>query len=624
MGLSRSTFYDAPAPPAAASDLLVRIGAICDEFECYGYRRVGAALRHQGVVVNGKKLRRLMREHGLQPKRRRRYVVTTDSDHAGPIFPDLAKDVVAERPNQLWVADLTYVAIPGGFVYLAAILDAWSRKVVGYAISRSMDARIAVAALKAAIKSREPARGCIHHSDRGSQGGFNGRRNTGVEGWCDGGSAALGSSFTGKVEVSGAASVARREDRRRFWAFIARGTVERGRGDGGWGVAACRNPLVPRGRWDGTVDLSGSSKPLSGRYLTFAEREEIALWRAQRSWRAGDRTSLGTGGIDDLARVAAQRGDAGRRPGVPGNDRAVACGTGGAPSEGGEARDECGAAGLCGGAAAGAVVAPGGAAVPGPAVPWKGRRHGPRQCRRWARAWSPQQIAARLRLDYPDDETHAHQPRGDLPGALRSRPGCAAARADRMPADRPGIAGAAGAHAGRGKSFVTPEVMISERPAEADDRAVPGHWEGDLILGLGSSAIGTLVERTTRFTMLLHLPRDAGPRGGPARRTGPPSLDTAPRRCARHHAHDHHLAGAAPTVADLGPGSGDGGARAAADRHRPASTSATPTAHGSAARTRTPTGCCASTSPKGTDLAAQRRDLAAVAAALNCRSLDLI
>ena len=76
MGLSRSTFYNAPSPPVAASDLLVRIGTICDEFECYGYRRVGDALRHQGVVVNGKKLRRLMREHGLQPKQRRRYVVT--------------------------------------------------------------------------------------------------------------------------------------------------------------------------------------------------------------------------------------------------------------------------------------------------------------------------------------------------------------------------------------------------------------------------------------------------------------------------------------------------------------------------------------------------------------------
>ena len=74
-----------------------------------------------------------------------------------------------ERPNQLWIADLTYVAIPGGFVYLAAILDAWSRKVVGYAISRSMDARIAIAALKSAIRGRQPPKGCIHHSDRGSQ-----------------------------------------------------------------------------------------------------------------------------------------------------------------------------------------------------------------------------------------------------------------------------------------------------------------------------------------------------------------------------------------------------------------------------------------------------------------------
>ena len=115
----------------------------------------------------GKQLRNARREHGLQP--RRRYVVTTDSDHTGPIFPDLAKDVVPDRPNQLWVADLTYVSIPTGFVYLAAVLDAWSRKVVGYAISRSMDARIAVAALKAAIWGRAPVERCIHHSDRGSQ-----------------------------------------------------------------------------------------------------------------------------------------------------------------------------------------------------------------------------------------------------------------------------------------------------------------------------------------------------------------------------------------------------------------------------------------------------------------------
>ena len=106
-----------------------------------------------------------MREHDLQPRRRKRFVATTDSDHDGPIFPNLAKDVTADGPNQLWVADITYVAIAVGFVYVAVILDAWSRRVVGYAISRSIDARLTIAALKAAIRSRRPPAGCIHHSD---------------------------------------------------------------------------------------------------------------------------------------------------------------------------------------------------------------------------------------------------------------------------------------------------------------------------------------------------------------------------------------------------------------------------------------------------------------------------
>jgi putative transposase len=169
MGIPRSTFYGAPAIVTGDAEIVRKIAGICDEFESYGYRRVGAALRHQGMIVNSKKVRRLMREHGLQPKRRRRFVITTDSDRNGPIFPNLAGDVSIDGPNQLWVADLTYIAIAAGFVYLAAILDAWSRRVVGYAISRSIDARIAVAALKAAIRARQPPRGCVHHSDRGSQ-----------------------------------------------------------------------------------------------------------------------------------------------------------------------------------------------------------------------------------------------------------------------------------------------------------------------------------------------------------------------------------------------------------------------------------------------------------------------
>jgi IS30 family transposase len=170
---------------------------------------------------------------------------------------------------------------------------------------------------------------------------------------------------------------------------------------------------------------------------------------------------------------------------------------------------------------AGLVVAPDGAAVSGPVVPWKGRRHGRRQDRRWSRAWSPEQIAHRLRLDFPDDTTMriSHEAiyqalyvqgrgalRRELTACLRT------GRALRVPRART---------RGRGKSFVAPEILISERPAEVADRAVPGHWEGDLIVGLGGSAIGTLVERMTRFTFLLHLPPMAGHEPGARAKHGP-------------------------------------------------------------------------------------------------------
>jgi IS30 family transposase len=154
------------------------------------------------------------------------------------------------------------------------------------------------------------------------------------------------------------------------------------------------------------------------------------------------------------------------------------------------------------------------------AAPWKDRRPDLRKDRRWAKAWSPEQIARRLPIDFPDDETMriSHEAiyqalyvqgrgalRRELAACLRT------GRALRTPRARAGK---------RSKSFVSPEIMISERPAEVADRAVPGHWEGDLIVGLGSSAIGTLVERTTRFTMLLHLPRLAGYGEGPRDNSG--------------------------------------------------------------------------------------------------------
>jgi putative transposase len=174
MSLAPSTYYyraKAKSAEAIAAEarLVARIHAICAEFPRYGYRRVTAQLKAEGERVNHKRVSRIMREQDLRVRPKRRFVVTTDSDHDGPIFPDLAKDLAPTGPDQLWVADLTYIRILSGFVYLAVILDAWSRRVVGWALSRRIDAELAVAALDAAIADREPPPGCVHHSDRGSQ-----------------------------------------------------------------------------------------------------------------------------------------------------------------------------------------------------------------------------------------------------------------------------------------------------------------------------------------------------------------------------------------------------------------------------------------------------------------------
>jgi putative transposase len=171
MGLARSTFYDEPEQVQRVDEarLVERIREVCAEWPTYGYRRVTAELQAEGRIVNHKKVMRLMKENGLTVRPRRRFVATTDSDHDGPIFPNLAENVVPTNRNQLWVADITYIAIATGFVYLAALLDAWSRRVVGYAIGKRIDARLALAALRTAIAARQPPPGCIHHSDRGSQ-----------------------------------------------------------------------------------------------------------------------------------------------------------------------------------------------------------------------------------------------------------------------------------------------------------------------------------------------------------------------------------------------------------------------------------------------------------------------
>ena len=325
------------------------------------------------------------------------------------------------------------------------------------------------------------------------------------------------SELTGRpvMRSPGRPPAGRREHRVRFWAAIGRGlsSVD--------AAAEAGVSAIVGVRWfrEGGGMPSVSLAPLSGRYLSFAEREEIALLRAQG------------GGVREVARQLGRspstisrelRRNAGTRTGRLTYrastaqwhaDRRARRPKPAKLAVNGELRryvqDRL----------SGAVERPGGVAVEGPEVRWIGRRHGRRQDRRWAKAWSPEQISARLRLEFPDDDEMriSHEAiyqslyvqgrgalRRELTACLRT------GRALRVPRAR----------TRHGKNFVSEELMISERPAEAEDRAVPGHWEGDLILGLGSSAIGTLVERTTRFTMLLHLPPMPG-HDGPRIKNGP-------------------------------------------------------------------------------------------------------
>ncbi|HEY5046082.1 MAG TPA: IS30 family transposase [Solirubrobacteraceae bacterium] len=313
----------------------------------------------------------------------------------------------------------------------------------------------------------------------------------------------------------GRPTAGRREHRQRFWAAIARGRSS----EDAAAEAGVSSAVGVRWFREGGGMPSVTLAPLSGRYLSFVEREEIALLRAggcgvreiaRRLGRSPSTISrelrrnaaTRSGGLEYRASTAQWHADRrGRRP-KPAKLAVNA-----------ELRryvqDRL----------SGTVERPDGIAANGPEVAWIGRRHGRRKDRRWAKSWSPEQIANRLRLDFPDDDSMriSHEAiyqslyvqgrgalRRELTACLRS------GRALRVPrARRRG-----------GKTFVSDEVLISERPAEAEDRAVPGHWEGDLILGLESSAIGTLVERSTRFTMLLHLPPMDG-HDGPRVKNGP-------------------------------------------------------------------------------------------------------
>jgi len=170
--IPRSTYYYQPENRERIktdANLQDRIEAIALEFPKYGYRRITHQLKIDGSFVNHKRVLRIMRESSLLVAVKKRWVNTTDSNHNYPIYPDLTKEQPPMAINQVWVSDITYIRIESGFVYLAVILDAFSRRVIGYCVSRSLDTQLALTALDMAICRRNPAPGIIHHSDRGVQ-----------------------------------------------------------------------------------------------------------------------------------------------------------------------------------------------------------------------------------------------------------------------------------------------------------------------------------------------------------------------------------------------------------------------------------------------------------------------
>jgi IS30 family transposase len=310
----------------------------------------------------------------------------------------------------------------------------------------------------------------------------------------------------------------RREVERLFWREIAKGLSS---DDAGVAVGASSAAGSRWFRERGGMPTFMLDQP-SGRYLSFPEREEIAILNSQgvgvreisrRLGRAPSTISR------ELRRNAATRGRKleYRASVAQWKAELIARRPKTAKLASNERLREYVQERL-----SGQVRRPDGTTVAGPeTTPWRGRNKPHRQDRRWASAWSPEQISARLRIDFPDDESMriSHEAiyqalyvqgrgalRRELTACLRS------GRALRVPRARTRA---------RGKSYVSEQVMISARPAEAEDRAVPGHWEGDLILGANQTAIGTLVERSTRFTMLLHLPPMPG-HDEPKVKNGPP------------------------------------------------------------------------------------------------------
>lgn len=170
--VNRANFYrwlKRHAPEAGAMELRAELQRTCLEHRRYGYRRVTAALHRAGFRANHKRVLRLMRADNLLAVRKKKFVVTTESGHVLPVYSNYAKHLQIQGPDELWIADITYIRLRREFLYLAVVLDAWSRKVIGWALARHLQASLCQKALERALEARHPAPGLVHHSDRGVQ-----------------------------------------------------------------------------------------------------------------------------------------------------------------------------------------------------------------------------------------------------------------------------------------------------------------------------------------------------------------------------------------------------------------------------------------------------------------------
>lgn len=545
-----------------------------ENFEVYGARKVWWQMLCEGFDVARCTVERLMADLGLQGvirgkpsarlfrtrPRRVRWTMSTGCSHA-------------PAPNMLWVWDFTYVSTWSGFVYLAFVIDAHARRIVGW-----RGARTAYASFVLERWSRPCTSADLY---------------TAV-GWCIIRIAVRKADSTGRRNIlseevvmkkpkrrsdragraplhsPGRPPVAGRGERRAFWAAIAAGVSSEE------AAAAAGIPQAVGARWFRKAGGMAPAmyklwaKPLSGRYLSLAEREDIALMRVQgcsiraiaRQLRRSASTisrelrrnaATRSGGLEYRATTAQWHAERSARRPKPAKLAAHATLRTYVQER-----------------LAGLVVAPNGAAIVGPMVSWKGRRHGQRQERRWARAWSPEQIARRLPLDFPNDPTMrvSHEAiyqalfiqgrgalRRELTACLRS------GRVLRVPRARTG---------GRGKGLVSPEIMISERPAEADDRAIPGHWRrsdprpqpvGDRHAGGAQHALHHAAASAAHARLWRGATGEERAAARGAWRAGSTRGD---------HPHDDRFTRPVTAVANLGSRLRDGRACQAQDRCRPA------------------------------------------------------